>query len=153
MYKLVLAMLLVAALPVAAQQGRGTILGTVTDSSGAAVPGATVAITNTGTNIALRTTTNGEGYYTMPGVAVGEYAVSAECTGFKKSVRTGITLQVDQKAQVDLVLQVGATSDSIEVTAEVPPVDASSATVGKVVEQRRVSDLPVNGRSAFALML
>src|ERR1035437_6145376 len=127
-------MFLVAALPMAAQQGRGTILGTVTDSSGAAVPGAAVVMLNIGTNIVLHSKTNGEGFYTMPGVSVGEYSVSVEHIGFKKSVRTSIALQVDQKAQVDLVLQVGAVSEAVEVTAEIPLVDTGSATVGKVVE-------------------
>jgi hypothetical protein len=153
MLRYFLAIFLAAALPMFAQQGRGTILGTVTDASGAAVPAVSVIVTNTDTNSAFRTETNGDGFYTSPGIPIGNYEVVAERSGFKKTVRNGIVLQVDQKAQVDMVLQVGAVAESVEVTGEVALVDTSSATVGKVVEQRRVTDLPVNGRSAFALML
>lgn len=153
MLRYFLAIFLAAALPMFAQQGRGTILGTVTDASGAAVPAASVVITNTDTNSTFRTESNGEGFYTSPGIPIGHYELVVERSGFKRTMRTGIVLQVDQKAQVDAVLQVGAVAESVEVTGEVALVDTSSATVGKVVEQRRVSDLPVNGRSAFALML
>lgn len=153
MLRLALVLLVALTLPLAAQQGRGTILGTVTDSSGATVPSASVLIVNTGTNANFQTQANAEGFYTVPGLPIGDYSVTAEMQGFKKTVRTGITLQVDQKAQVDLVLQIGGVTESVEVTGEAPLVDASSATVGKVVDSRRISDLPVNGRSAFALMM
>lgn len=149
----ILVLLVSACAPLSAQQGRGTILGTVTDATGAAVPGVAVTVLNTGTNAAFRTESNAEGFYIAPELPVGSYSVSAERTGFKKTIRSGITLQVDQRAQVDLTLQIGGVTESIEVTGEAPLVDTSSATVGKVVEQRRVTDLPVNGRSAFALML
>ena len=85
-----------------AQQGRGTISGTVTDPSGAAVPGASITITSVGTNAVFTTQSNEEGFFTAPGLAVGEYVVSAERQGFKTAVRKGITLQVDQKAQVNV---------------------------------------------------
>ena len=88
--------------PMFAQQGRGTISGTVTDPSGAAVPGASITITSVGTNAVFSTQSNEEGFFTAPGLAVGEYVVSAERQGFKTAVRKGITLQVDQKAQVNV---------------------------------------------------
>ena len=91
-----------------AQQGRGTIFGTVTDSSGAAVNGAKVTILNTDTNNAINTETNGEGYYTSPPLIVGNYEVDVEQSGFKKEIRRGIVLQVDQHAQITVQLQVGA---------------------------------------------
>jgi len=99
MFRFAFAFLIAFALPVAAQQG---ILGNVTDASGAAVPAANIRILNTDTNAASLTTTNGEGFFTAPSLPVGSYSVTAEKTGFKKALRSGITLQVDQRAQVDL---------------------------------------------------
>ncbi|PYV34721.1 MAG: hypothetical protein DMG09_20795 [Acidobacteria bacterium] len=136
-----------------AQQGRGTISGTVTDSSGAAVPEASVTITNVRTNAVFTTHTNEEGFYTAPGLAVGEYVVSAERQRFKRAVHKGITLQVDQKAQVNLAMDVGEIADTVEVVVQTPLVDAGSATLGAVIENRRVRDLPLNGRNALSLTL
>ena len=144
-------LILCIALPVAAQQGRGTILGTITDSSGSAIPNARVVVINTGTNFAFEAQTNQEGFYSTPAIPVGSYNVSVESTGFKKSLRTGIVVQVDQRAQVNLALEVGSVSDSVEVSAQAQLVDTSTGTLGKVIENRRIVDLPVNGRSAFAL--
>ena len=126
-----------------AQQGRGTISGTVSDPSGAAVPDASVAITNVRTNATFTTQTNAEGLYTAPGLAVGDYIVSAERQGFKRAVRKGVTLQVDQKAHVNLTMDVGGITDTVEVVVQTPLVDAGSATLGAVIENRRMSDLPL----------
>src|SRR6476659_2974576 len=150
MFRFAFAFLIAFALPLAAQQG---ILGNVTDASGAAVPAANIRILNTDTNAASLATTNSEGFFTAPSLPVGSYSVTAEKTGFKKAVRSGITLQVDQRAQVDFRLDVGETTEAIEVTGEAPLVDTSSAKVGKVVENRRIQDLPLNGRNALALVM
>src|SRR3954470_10865819 len=150
MLRFAVAVLFAVALPVAAQQG---ILGNVTDASGGAVPGANVVIVNTGTNAVSQATTNNEGFFTAPSLPVGGYSVTVEKTGFKKSVRNGITLQVDQRAEVNFRLDIGETTEAIEVTGEAPLVDTSSATVGKVVENRRIADLPLNGRNALALVM
>jgi len=136
-----------------AQQGSGTISGIVTDPQNAAVAGADVRVRNVGTNSVFRTTANEQGFYTAPGMAVGDYEVVTERTGFKRSVRTGINLQVNQTAQVDVRLEVGQVADTIEVIAEAPLVNASNSTVGEVIENRRVRDLPLNGRGALALTL
>lgn len=151
--KLLLPFLLLASLPGFAQQGRGTILGTVTDASGAPVAGAVIKVTNTATNSGLETRTTSEGLYQAPNLAVGDYTVSVEKTGFRKVVRTGLQLQVDQRAQVDVRLDVGQVTESIEVKGEAPLVDTSSTSIGKVVDQKRVSELPLNGRNALALTL
>ncbi|MBI1896649.1 MAG: carboxypeptidase regulatory-like domain-containing protein [Acidobacteria bacterium] len=135
------------------QQAGGTISGTVLDGSGAPVPAARVAIRNTSTNGVFRTATNETGFYTGPGLAVGQYEVTAEADGFKKSVRTGITLEVDQRAMVNFALTIGSLTESVEVVADAPLVDVGSATVGKVVENRRIQELPLNGRNALALAL
>ncbi len=136
-----------------AQQGRGTISGTVTDAQGAVAPGVKIDIRNIGTNSVFSTTTNETGFYTAPGLAVGEYEVTAVAPGFKRAVRSGVTLEVDQKAVVNFTLEVGELSESVQVVGEAPLVDLGSATVGTVVESRRIQDLPLNGRNALALAL
>ena len=135
-----------------AQQGRGTIFGTVTDSSGAAVNGAKVSILNPDTNTTVNTETNGEGYYTSPPLIVGNYEVDVEQPGFKKEIRRGIVLQVDQHAQINVQLQIGAVGESVQVTAEAPLVNTENASVGQVIENKSISQLPLNGRNAFALV-
>src|SRR3954447_15110297 len=115
MNRLIAIVLIASSLPLIAQQGRGSIVGTIRDASGAGVPDAQVRIVNTGTNAAFSTTTNESGYFTAPSLQVGSYAVTAEKPGFKKFDRTGITLQVDQCLSLDLQLEVGAATESIQV--------------------------------------
>lgn len=145
--------LILASMAAYAQQGRGTILGTVTDQSGAPVAGAVVKVVNKATNVGQQTQTTGEGLYQAPNLAVGDYTVTIEKPGFRKVVRTGLQLQVDQRAQVDVRLEVGQVTESIEVQGEAPLVDTSNTSIGKVVDQKRVSELPLNGRNALALTL
>ena len=140
-------------MPARAQQGRGTILGSVTDVSGAAVVGAAVRVQNAGTGATFETRTLESGFFTAPSLAVGQYIVTVEHAGFKKGIRAGIVLEVDRRARVDFRLEIGAVTETLEVAGEAPLVDASSATVGKVVENRRLSDLPINGRNTFALVM
>jgi len=135
-----------------AQQGRGTISGTVTDPSGAAVKGAKITVRHIETNSTVVTESNGEGFYLTPPLNVGSYEISAQISGFKKEIRTGITLQVDQKAEVNLQLQVGSASESVQVVGEVSLVNTENASTGQVIENKRVEDLPLNGRNAFALV-
>ena len=135
------------------QQNTGTITGTVSDQQGAVIPGAAVEVRNVSTNALFTASTNEDGLYTAPGLAVGEYEISAESAGFKRAVRSGLTLQVNQIARVDLQLEIGQVTEVIEVTGEAPLVDTGDATLGEVIERRRVSDLPINGRSALALTL
>jgi len=136
-----------------AQQGRGTILGTVTDPSGAAVMGARVTVRNVDTNISFDTLTNQEGFYTTPPLNVGNYSVALEIQGFKRAVRAGILLAVDQRANIDIKLEVGAVTESVQVVGVAPLVETSNPALGKVVENRRVQELPLNGRNALALTL
>jgi outer membrane receptor protein involved in Fe transport len=135
------------------QQGRGTIVGTVTDTTGASVPNAKITVTSVSTNLEYPTTTSTEGYYTVPNLLVGEYRVTAAYEGMKTVVRGNVILEVDQRAQVDFQLAPGAITESVEVLAQAPLVDTSTGTVGKVIENRRVQELPVNGRTALALVL
>jgi hypothetical protein len=137
----------------AAQQGLGTILGTVTDSTGAALPGASIEVKNLGTGVAVSLVSNQDGAYSAPNLLVGTYTVKVALEGFKSVVRTGIVLEVDQKAQIDATLEVGAVTEVVEVTAERTQIDTTTATLGKVIENRRVQELPLNGRNALSLVL
>lgn len=146
-------MCLLAVLHLWAQSGTGTISGTITDPQDAVIPGAEVTIKNVATNSTSRAVSNESGFYTAPGLAVGEYEVSAQRQGFKRSVRSAITLQVNQNAQVNLRLEIGQVAEVVDVVAEATLVDTGGATLGTVIENRRVRDLPLNGRNALALTL
>ena len=130
MFRLVSAAL-VATLTLFAQQGTGTISGTVTDPQDAIIASARVEVANVDTGALFRTRTNEQGSYTAPGMAVGRYEVRAELQGFKRAVRSGITLQVNQNAQVNVVLQVGQLAEVVEVKGEAALVDSASATVAR----------------------
>ena len=136
-----------------AQQGRGTIQGVVTDQTGAAAAGVAVRVTNVDTNVTINTETNGEGYFLATNLNVGSYSVSAERTGFRKALRSGIVLQVDQRAQIDFRLELGQVAETVEVKAEAALVETGNSSVGKVIDNRRVLELPLNGRNALALTL
>jgi hypothetical protein len=148
----VLVLTLSLALPSLAQQGTGGIYGTVTDPSGAPIAGAPVTVTNVATNVLTRATTDERGTYVFPRLPVGDYSVSAEQRGFKTLLRTGVVLQVDQLAEVNLQLQLGDVGERIEVSADAPLVNTTNATVGDVIENRRIAELPLNGRNVLALM-
>jgi hypothetical protein len=131
----------------------GTILGTVTDSTGAIVANAKVTVTNTATNVPFRTVTSSSGDYYAPSLNPGEYKVSVESTGFQKSVTNTITLTVDQKVRVDVALKPGAVSETLEVTAQAVTLDTDSAALSQLVSQQQVEELPLNGRNFMQLLL
>jgi Carboxypeptidase regulatory-like domain len=136
-----------------AQIGRATILGAVTDTQNSIVPGASVTALQTKTNTVYRTLSNDAGLYTLPGVPIGAYDVTVEKNGFKREVRSGIVLQVDANARVDFHLEVGAVVESVEVRGDAALVETASATVGNVIENERISNLPLNGRNALTLVV
>ena len=142
-----------AALPAAAQQSRASFFGLVTDSSGASIPAAKVTITAVDTNQSTVVESSADGLFSAPLLTIGNYSIAVEKQGFKRAVRSGLNLQVDQRAEINFKLDVGGTTETIEVRGEAPLVDTGSATVGKVVENRRVVELPLNGRNALALTL
>ena len=117
------------------------------------MPGAAIEILNVATNAGFETNSNEAGFYNAPNLPVGEYTISASANGFKRAVRTGVGLQVGQNAQINITLDVGQVAETVEVQAEAPLVDTGSATLGAVIENRRVRDLPLNGRNALALTL
>src|SRR5437660_1521884 len=130
----------------AAQGVRATIVGRVTDDSGAVVPGANITITNTGTNESRSVTVNDNGEYAIPQLAPGQYTLTAEYTGFNKVVRSGIVLETNQQARLDLVLKVGTLAEEVEVSAAAPLVTTENAALGNVFYQRNIVELPLTGR-------
>ena len=130
----------------------GTILGTVTDSTGAIIPDVKVTVTNTATNQAFKTVTSSSGDYYAPSLSPGTYTVSAEVKGFQKSVTTGFVLAVDQKIRIDLALKPGAVTETVEVTAQAVELDTDSAALSQLVSQQQVEELPLNGRNFVQLL-
>ncbi|MBY0506939.1 MAG: TonB-dependent receptor [Bryobacteraceae bacterium] len=135
-----------------AQTSTGTITGTVSDSTGAAVPAAKVIITNTGTNRKVELVTNTEGNYTAPLLSPGAYTVGVSATGFKSFEQTGIQLAVQQQARVDVALQVGGLSESVSVRGDAAVVEATTSSIGKVVDNKRIIELPLNTRNVYSLV-
>jgi hypothetical protein len=131
----------------------GSILGTVTDATGAVIPGAKVTVTNTGTGVAFNATTSSAGDYLAPSLQVGTYSVSATAKGFQKSVTTGFVLSVDQKIRVNLVLQAGAVTSTVTVSAQAIALDTDSEALSQLVSTRDVEQLPLNGRNFMQLLL
>src|SRR4051812_46995573 len=137
--------------PAAWAQATGSILGTVSDTSGGVVMGAHVSATNINTNVTREAVTNHAGYYQIDNLLPGEYTVTTEMTGFKKSVRPKFELQVAQSARVDTALEVGEVSQAVEVAGAAPMVNTVDATVGHVVGVRETRELPLNGRNYLQL--
>ncbi len=137
-----------------AQTFRGTILGTVTDSSGGAVAAATVTIKNLDTGLTRTVSTSDDGSYAAPELPIGNYRVTVEKQGFKEGVVTGIRVEVSSERRADVSLQPGELAQRIEVTGEeLPMVESTSNTLGGIVESKVVTNLPVNGRDYQKLIL
>jgi hypothetical protein len=134
-----------------AQSSSGIIFGTVTDPSGAVVSGAAVTATNVATGTTRKANSDDSGNYVLTDLAAATYSLSCSATGFRTTERTGILLQVDQRARVDLPMQVGQTQQVVAVEASVTNVDTFSSTVKDVVDSTRMTELPLNGRNALTL--
>jgi Carboxypeptidase regulatory-like domain/TonB dependent receptor len=137
-----------------AQTFRGSILGTVTDSSGAAIVNAKVTIRNVDTGVERSTETTADGGYIVPELPVGTYDIIAEMTGFEKTKVTGVTVVVAAERRVDMTLKAGAVNQQVVVTGEsVPVVETSSDTLGGGFESQAVESLPINGRDYTKLLI
>jgi hypothetical protein len=149
MLRATFAALLVAVIaPTAAfAQATGEIVGVVTDDSGAVLPGVTIEATNTGTNQVRAAATGSDGRYSIPLLPPGRYQVKGTLAGFKTFLREGVTVTVESTSRVDMRLAVGGLEETISVTADAPLVETSHATLGIVVDERRVQELPLNGRN------
>jgi len=140
-------------LPITAlAQTSGSITGEVKDQSGAVAPNAAVTATNSKTNVARSTATNASGIYSFPDLTPGIYEVKVVATGFASIVKTNIELQVQQTARVDFTLSLGQAAQTVEVSASATSLDTESATVGTLIEEKRISELPLNGRNFFSLV-
>jgi hypothetical protein len=130
----------------------GEISGHVADSTGAVVPGTNVTLTNVGTSGVRTTVTTDSGDYTFTAVPVGVYKVQATHAGFKTATSNNVTLQIQQSLRLDMTLEVGAVTDTIEVSASAALLQAENATLGTVVENKAVVELPLNGRNFLGLV-
>src|SRR5579885_1386375 len=136
-----------------AQVTTGTISGTVKDASGAVLPGAKVTILNEDTGISRTVQTDSAGRYSAPSLSLGSYRVTVTQDGFETQMRRGITLTVGREAVADVQLAVGAVTQTVEVTGEAPLVESTTSTVGGLVDERTIRELPLNGRSYDQLAL
>ncbi|MGO8817233.1 MAG: carboxypeptidase regulatory-like domain-containing protein [Terriglobia bacterium] len=134
-----------------AQQVYGSIAGTVLDASGAAIPGAAVTLTNLGTGNKRSMTSEAGGGYTFVNILPGTYSIEAEKSGFKHFKRDSVTVEVGDALRIDLAMEVGAVTQTIEVTAQTPLLQPQSSDLGTVVESRTVTEMPLNGRNVIAL--
>ena len=136
-----------------AQMPSATILGVVTDSSSAVIPGATVSVRNLETGQSRSITTDTNGRYRLAQLPVGLYEVRTEQAGFRSEVRTGVALSVAQEAVLDFTLGVGGIEQTVTVSAEAPLVNTTSGALGGLVDEKKVAELPLNGRNYISLTL
>ncbi len=149
----VLAFLLVYSTPISAQTATGTISGYVEDSSGARVPNAKITLVHSGTKQSRTAYTNERGEFLAALMPIGEYEVSAEFTGFRRKALSGNLLRVDQRLTVPITIEPGSISETVEVVGSAPLLESETSSLGQVIENKKVLDLPLNGRNVFALGL
>src|ERR1700752_881050 len=148
----VLCFLVSFTLPAHSQSTYGSISGAITDSSGAAVSGATVTVTSLRTSEKRTQTSGPDGHFTFVNLFQGQYRVDVEKEGFKHFARPTVAVEVQQDTRIDAALVVGQVSETIEVTSETPLLQTESSSLGQVVEQRKANELPLNGRNIFNLI-
>ncbi len=142
---------LLAGLPFHAYGQEATIVGTVTDASGAVVPNAAISLTNTDTGVLRTSSTNGDGQYVVPGLVIGRYDVTATATGFGVEEKHGIVLNVNDRTRVDFVVKLGTSQEKVTVEANVVAVQTDSGEVSSVITGQQITELATNGRSVYTL--
>jgi hypothetical protein len=138
---------MLSAFSASAQVDEGAITGTVTDTTGAAVPNASVTLTNTDVGLVTQSTTNSAGEYTFQPIRIGHYAVAVTANGFAKTNQQNLTVNVSQKLQVDVQMKLGAASETVEVTTAPPVLQTDDSSVGQTVTEQTIQALPLNGRN------
>ena len=133
------------------QADSAIVVGSVLDSSKAAVTGAAVRLTHTATNSITEVRTNERGEYRTPPVRLGDYSISIEAAGFKRFTQHGVALYLGDVRQVDVTLEVGQVTDSVTVEAEAPLIQIEDATVGSLINNKQIAELPLNGRDYLQL--
>ena len=145
------ALVLLASTTSFAQEYRGTFSGLVTDAHGASIAKAKIVAIEKATGNRSETFSSATGEYTIPFLAPGDYEIAAEMTGFKTYKREGLTLSIGEHPVVDIQFEVGSSSQSVVVTAEVPMIESANASVGQVISAEEVEDVPMNGRTPLML--
>jgi hypothetical protein len=148
---LLVACIVMLSQPAWAQSTYGTVTGSITDPSGAAVADAQVTLTNLGTSEKRTQTTGNDGLYSFVNLFPGKYKIDVEKAGFKHTSRTDIVVEVQQSYRIDLTMQVGAVTQTVEVTGETPLLTPDSASLGQVIDERKANELPLNGRNVYNL--
>src|SRR5262245_40656541 len=131
----------------------GGISGTISDPQGAVIPGAEVTATAVGTGLTRTTLANDQGLYVIPSLRPGEYSVKVEAPGFRTYVQTGIAVRADQRVTLSVAMVLGGTNGTVSVDSGAQQVDTTTSTLTQVVDERRMVDLPLNGRNAAKLTL
>jgi hypothetical protein len=135
-----------------AQTTYGSVAGAVTDPTGAAIADAQVTLTNAGTSEKRVQTTGPDGLYSFVNLIPAQYRIDVEKAGFKRITRPDVVVEVGQSAKIDIILQVGEVTQTVEVTGETPLLQAETSSMGQVVEERKANELPLNGRNVFNLI-
>src|SRR6266436_6213426 len=148
---LLVACIVMLSQPARAQSTYGTVTGSVVDASGAAIADAQVTLTNLGTSEKRTQSTGSDGLYSFVNLFPGKYKVDAEKTGFKRTSRTDIVVEVQQTSRIDLTMQVGEVTQTVEVTGETPLLQTETSSLGQIVDEREATELPLNGRNIFNL--
>jgi Carboxypeptidase regulatory-like domain len=143
---------LLFSISVSAQEARGTITGNVKDATQAVVPGVVVKITNVAMGTTVSVPTNDSGFFQAPYLIPGTYRVSVEHTGFKKYVREGIVLRVNDTLELEIALEVGGAEETVTITGVGPALETTSASMGEVVDSRRIAELPIGHGDPYALI-
>ena len=149
---LVAVALLLGVVPLLSQDPRGTVLGRVSDVSGALVANAEIRILNENTGVSSSARTNNSGNFVLPYLLAGTYTISCELTGFKKWVRPGIQVRIQDSVEVNVELQIGSTTETVEVKATTPLLSTAEASLGQVIDERRVLELPQFAGNAMDLV-
>jgi hypothetical protein len=149
---LCLSLAAVFAARLSAQTTYGSIAGTVADSSGAAISDAQVTLTNIGTAEKRVQQTGSDGLYSFVNLLPGRYRIDAEKTGFKHTSQSEVVVQVQQTSSINLTMQVGDVTQTVEVTSETPLLQSDSASLGQVIDERKTNEIPLNGRNVFNLI-
>jgi hypothetical protein len=138
--------------PVSAQSTFGSLSGTVTDSSGSAIPDATVTLTSIATGAAQTIATGGDGLYSFVNLNPGDYRLEVQKDGFKHYRREPVTVQVNQSFSINPALEVGSVTQTVEVTGETPLLQPTTSSLGQVIDERNANEIPLNGRNVFNLI-
>ncbi len=146
-----LIVLTMLAAPALAQEFRATVAGRVVDADGLGMPGVTVSVTNTATNEVATAVTSTEGVYSLPFLRPGTYTIAAELEGFRRHTQEGVPLQVGQTQTINITMQVGLRTETVTVTGEAPLLETANADRGMIIDNLRVTELPLNARNPFML--